>query len=102
VGAAGTSSSHSLTGPFGAIAADMQRGAVLAVEEVNARGGVLDGRPVEVLIRDDQLTPAVGAQRTKELIENDRVRGDWGYFDVVQKIPASEDLDRTCAEKGLA
>ena len=30
------------------------------------------GRKVEVLFRDDQLKPAVGAQRTKELIENDK------------------------------
>jgi branched-chain amino acid transport system substrate-binding protein len=62
-----------LTGPFGAIAEDMQRGATLAMEQVNARGGVL-GRKLEVLFRDDQLKPAVGAQRTKELIENDRVQ----------------------------
>jgi branched-chain amino acid transport system substrate-binding protein len=62
-----------LTGPFAALAADMQRGAVLAADEVNAKGGVL-GRKVEVLFRDDQLKPAVGAQRTKELIENERVQ----------------------------
>jgi branched-chain amino acid transport system substrate-binding protein len=62
-----------LTGPFAALAADMQRGAVLAMEEINARGGVL-GRKVEVLFRDDQLKPAIGAQRTKELIENERVQ----------------------------
>jgi branched-chain amino acid transport system substrate-binding protein len=61
-----------LTGPFAAIANDMQRGATLAMEELNAKGGVL-GRKVEVLFRDDQLKPAVGAQRTKELIENDKV-----------------------------
>ena len=62
-----------LTGPFAALAADMQRGAVLAVDELNAKGGVL-GRKVEVLFRDDQLKPAIGAQRTKELIENERVQ----------------------------
>jgi branched-chain amino acid transport system substrate-binding protein len=61
-----------LTGTFAAIAADMQRGAQLAMEELNAKGGVM-GRKIEVLFRDDQLKPAVGAQRTKELIENDRV-----------------------------
>jgi branched-chain amino acid transport system substrate-binding protein len=61
-----------LTGPFGAIATDQQRGAMLAMEQVNARGGVL-GRQIEVLFRDDQLKPAVGAQRTKELIENEKV-----------------------------
>jgi branched-chain amino acid transport system substrate-binding protein len=62
-----------LTGPFAALAADMQRGAVLAADELNAKGGVM-GRKVEVLFRDDQLKPAVGAQRTKELIENERVQ----------------------------
>jgi branched-chain amino acid transport system substrate-binding protein len=62
-----------LTGPFGALAQDQQRGATLAMEEINARGGVL-GRKIEVLFRDDQLKPAVGAQRTKELIENEGVQ----------------------------
>jgi hypothetical protein len=31
-----------------------------------------------------------------------KVRGDWGYFEVTSRIPANEELDRTCAEKGLA
>lgn len=62
-----------LTGAFAVIANDMQKGAQLAMEELNAQGGVL-GRKVEVLFRDDQLQPAVGAQRTKELIENDKVQ----------------------------
>ena len=62
-----------LTGPFGAIAADMQRGAQVAQDELNAKGGIL-GRKVEVLFRDDSLKPPVGAQRTKELIENEKVQ----------------------------
>jgi branched-chain amino acid transport system substrate-binding protein len=61
-----------LTGPYSAEASDQQAGALLAVEEANARGGVL-GRRVEFLVRDDQLKPGVGAQRTQELIEKDRV-----------------------------
>lgn len=61
-----------LTGPFGSIATDMQRGATLAMEEINARGGVL-GRKIEILFRDDQLKPGVGAQRAKELIENEKI-----------------------------
>jgi branched-chain amino acid transport system substrate-binding protein len=60
-----------LTGPFAALAADMQRGAQLAVDELNAKGGIMS-RKVEVLFRDDELKPAVGAQRTKELIENQK------------------------------
>ena len=61
-----------LTGTFAAIAADMQRGAQLAMEELNAKGGIM-GRKVDVMFRDDELKPAVGAQRTKELIENQKV-----------------------------
>jgi branched-chain amino acid transport system substrate-binding protein len=61
-----------LTGPFGAIAADQKRGAELAVDEINAKGGVM-GRKFEVLFRDDELKPATGAQRTKELIEGQGV-----------------------------
>ena len=59
------------TGPFGALAKDQQQGAIVAVDEINAKGGVL-GRKLEVLFRDDELKPAVGAQRTKELIENEK------------------------------
>ena len=59
-----------LSGPFAALAKDMQQGAQLAEAELNAKGGIL-GRKVEVLFRDDQLKPAVGAQRTHELIEKD-------------------------------
>src|SRR5687767_13298428 len=62
-----------LTGPFAAIASDMQRGGQIAADELNAKGGVM-GRKVELLFRDDQLKPAVGAQRTKELIENEKVQ----------------------------
>ena len=62
-----------LTGPFAALAADMQRGGILAADEINAKGGVM-GRSIELLFRDDQLKPAIGAQRTKELIENERVQ----------------------------
>ena len=60
-----------LTGPFAALANDQQKGAALAIDELNAKGGVL-GRKVEVLFRDDQLKPAVGAQRTQELIEKEQ------------------------------
>ncbi len=59
-----------LSGPLAALAKDMQQGAQLAEVELNAKGGIL-GRKVEVLFRDDQLKPALGAQRTQELIEKE-------------------------------
>src|SRR2546426_2208276 len=52
------------TGPFGALAKDQQQGASVAMEEINAKGGIL-GRRLEILFRDDQLKPAVGAQDRK-------------------------------------
>lgn len=61
-----------LTGPFGSEAKDQEAGATLAVEEINAKGGVL-GRRVELLVRDDKLKPDESARRAKELIEKDRV-----------------------------
>ncbi len=61
-----------LSGPFGAIAKDQQQGAIVAMEEINASGGVL-GRKLELLFRDDELKPATGAQRAQELIEREHV-----------------------------
>ena len=32
----------------------------------------------------------------------DKAKGDWGLMDIVAKVPANEEYDRTCKEKGLA
>jgi len=61
-----------LTGPFGTEAKDQEAGGTLAVEEFNAKGGVL-GRKVELLVRDDKLKPDESARRAKELIEKDQI-----------------------------
>ena len=31
-----------------------------------------------------------------------QVKGEWGSMEIVSKVPASEEQDRTCAEKGHA
>jgi branched-chain amino acid transport system substrate-binding protein len=61
-----------LTGPFSNEAREQELGATMAVDEFNAKGGVL-GRKVELLVRDDKLKPDEGARRAKELIEKDQV-----------------------------
>jgi branched-chain amino acid transport system substrate-binding protein len=61
-----------LTSPYSIEAKDQVNGATLAVEEFNAKGGVL-GRKIELLARDDQLKPGITAQKAKELIEKDQV-----------------------------
>lgn len=45
-------------------------GAKIAVEVINGEGGVL-GRPVELVVRDDEATPAVAAQVASELAGDD-------------------------------
>jgi len=65
--------SMSVTGTYAKPGTYQKQGYDVCIDELNAKGGIL-GRKVEVLFRDDQLKPAVGAQRTKELIENDKVQ----------------------------
>ena len=39
------------------------RGLTLAIEEINAKGGLLDGRMLELVQRDDEFEPAEGIDR---------------------------------------
>jgi branched-chain amino acid transport system substrate-binding protein len=55
------------TGPSSDFGTPMLRGVQLAVEEINAVGGYL-GRPLELVIRDDEGKPDVGLARSKELM----------------------------------
>jgi urea transport system substrate-binding protein len=63
---------HDLTGAF-AVYNEATRDVVeIAVEEINARGGVL-GRPVEVLIRDSQSSIDKYAEFANELVLGEKV-----------------------------
>ena len=48
------------------------RGATIAIEEINAKGGVL-GRPLELVRRDDESNPAKGLIAARELIQREKV-----------------------------
>ncbi|MCP4619552.1 MAG: ABC transporter substrate-binding protein [Bradyrhizobium sp.] len=48
------------------------RGATIAIEEINAKGGVL-GRPLELVRRDDEANPAKGLTAARELIQREKV-----------------------------
>jgi branched-chain amino acid transport system substrate-binding protein len=61
-----------LTGTYAYYGVEMGQGIEIAVDEINAKGGVL-GRPVEVIIRDTELTPAVATRRVNELIEREKI-----------------------------
>src|SRR5215475_1653677 len=49
------------------------RGAKMAVEDVNARGGVLGGRKIELVVEDDSGTPEKGAAGFRKLATQDQV-----------------------------
>lgn len=61
-----------LTGKEAAFGQSSHRGIVLAIEEINARGGVL-GRPLQLLTEDNQSKPGESATIAKKLIGRDRV-----------------------------
>jgi branched-chain amino acid transport system substrate-binding protein len=83
----------SLTGPYGSLAEDQVRGLTLAQEEAKASGGVL-GRPVELLVRDDQTNPGEAAKKSKELIEKDRVQFLMGCISAATQLAMNEQAKR--------
>ncbi|MBL9190192.1 MAG: ABC transporter substrate-binding protein [Opitutaceae bacterium] len=62
----------SLTGKDAAFGVATRKGVLLAVEEINARGGVL-GRKLEYLVEDMQSKPGEAATAVKKLISRDKV-----------------------------
>jgi len=61
-----------LTGVYAAVAQNEVIGAKLALEEINAKGGVL-GRPIDLLIEDSANDVGTGVQKARKLIERDEV-----------------------------
>lgn len=58
----------------------LTRGATIAIEEINANGGVL-GRPLELVRRDDESNPAKGLIAARELIQREKVAALIGGLD---------------------
>jgi branched-chain amino acid transport system substrate-binding protein len=61
-----------LTGVYAAPAQNEVMGARLAVQQINARGGIL-GRQVELLVEDSANDVGTGVQKARKLIERDQV-----------------------------
>ncbi|MCG3209034.1 MAG: Leu/Ile/Val-binding protein [Anaerolineae bacterium] len=66
-----------LSGPLATSGEAIQRGMLLAMDEVNAGGGVL-GRPLELVTRDVQNDPAAGVAALKELVEQEEIVAVFG------------------------
>src|SRR5512141_2185563 len=70
--------SVALTGPAEELGKDMQLGASLYFNQVNAKGGV-NGRRIVLKTLDDGYEPARAAENTKKLIHEERVFALFGY-----------------------
>src|SRR5260370_5288308 len=62
-----------LSGPLAAVGASSLDGMRLAVEEINAKGGLL-GKKVELVIYDSQGNPSQGVASLRCLVEREKVR----------------------------
>lgn len=56
----------------------IRRGLLVAIDEVNARGGVLGGRHLELVVRDDEGNPSKGVTIARELVEREKVAAVFG------------------------
>src|SRR5262245_20657092 len=56
------------------------RGAKMAVEDVNAHGGFLGGRKIELVVEDDSGTPEKGSAGFRKLATQDQVAAVIGQF----------------------
>jgi branched-chain amino acid transport system substrate-binding protein len=56
------------------------RGAKMGAEEVNAHGGVLGGRKIELFVEDDSGTPEKGSAGFRKLAQQDQVVAVVGQF----------------------
>ncbi len=70
--------SVALSGPAEQLGKDMQRGAQLFFDGVNAKGGV-NGRKIVLKTLDDGYEPPRAAENTKKLINDEKVFALFGY-----------------------
>ena len=57
------------------------RGLTIAIDEINAKGGLLGGRQLELVRRDDEANPAKGQVAARELIFKEKVAVLFGGLD---------------------
>lgn len=83
---------HSQTGTMALAETSLRHTEILAIEEINAAGGVL-GRPIEPVIKDGKSRPTIFKKRAKEMIEElgvDVVFGCWTSADRKAVLPIFE------------
>ena len=61
------------------------RGLSIAIDEINAKGGVL-GKKLELIVRDDESNPAKGVVAARELVQREKVAAFFGGLDTPVSI----------------
>jgi branched-chain amino acid transport system substrate-binding protein len=56
----------------------IKRGLTIAIDEINARGGVLGGSKIELVIRDEEGNPAKGLTAARDVIEREKAVAVFG------------------------
>src|SRR5262249_11215111 len=56
-----------LSGPTAGVGTDGQKGANVAVDEINKAGGILGGRKFEIVPQDEQLSPTASVKAVRDL-----------------------------------
>jgi branched-chain amino acid transport system substrate-binding protein len=69
-----------LTGAGGSYGPSMRKAIELGVEEINAAGGLLDGRMVELYGEDTQTNPEAAVRAARKLIDADQVSAIMGTW----------------------
>jgi branched-chain amino acid transport system substrate-binding protein len=70
-----------LSGQSAASGEAITRGLTVAIEEINGKGGVLGGRMLELVRRDDESNPSKGVTAARELIFKEQVAALFGGID---------------------
>ncbi|MDO8477939.1 MAG: ABC transporter substrate-binding protein [Candidatus Rokubacteria bacterium] len=70
--------SAAVSGGSAASGEAIKRGLLIAIDEINAKGGVLGGRKLELVIRDDEGNPQKGVTIARELVEREKVAAIFG------------------------
>lgn len=56
----------------------IKRGLTVAIDEINAKGGVLGGRKLELVIRDEEGNPSKGVTAARDVIEREKAVAVFG------------------------
>ncbi len=62
---------HSMSGAMSMYGISSEAGGKIAIEEINAAGGIL-GRPLKMITRDDKLSPETGLREAKDLLLSEK------------------------------